>query len=149
MEKYFKELNTTEWSGRTIILDIDGTITIDGGSDIDPLVLIKIHEIALLNSVLLYSNKPLPDRNKELAKKLHVSLLETSYKKPNKKVIYGLPINLRENIIVIGDKILTDGFFAKNINAEFIKVKRLTSKNDNFSVKTTYLLDDIIKQFIN
>lgn len=149
MEKYFKELNVAEWFGKTIILDIDGTIATDGSSDFDPLVLKKIQEVGLHNSVFLFSNKKLMNRDNALVNKLHIPLLETSFKKPNKKVINGLPDHLKKNLTVIGDKILIDGLFAKNIKAEFIMVKRLTSKNDSFRTKLIYLFDNLVKYFIS
>ena len=149
METYFKELNITEWSGKTIIVDIDGTLTTDGASDLNPLVLKKIQDIALTNSVFLFSNKKLSERDKEIASSLHIPLLKSHFKKPNKKVIDGLPEHFRKNLVVVGDKIIIDGFFAKNIGANFIKVKRLTSKNDSFNTKFTYLLDNIVGYFIN
>jgi predicted HAD superfamily phosphohydrolase YqeG len=148
MEIYFKELNITGWSGKTIVVDIDGTITTDGGSDVDLLVIKKIQDISVNNSVFLFSNKKLTDRDNEVANKLNVPLLKTSFKKPNKKVIDGIPDHLRKNLIVIGDKIIIDGLFAKNIGAEFIKVRRLTSKNDSFNTKLTYKLDNFVRYFI-
>ena len=84
-----------------------------------------------------------------MADKLNVPLLKTSFKKPNKKVINVLPDHLKKNLIVIGDKVLIDGLFAKNIGAEFIKVRRLTSKNDSFNTKLTYKLDNFVGYFIN
>jgi predicted HAD superfamily phosphohydrolase YqeG len=148
MEVYFKELNITGWSGKTIIVDIDGTITTDGSLDVDSLVIKKIQEMNANNSVFLFSNKKLIDRDNEIADRMHIPLLKTSFKKPNKKVIDGLPGHLRKNLVVIGDKIIIDGLFAKNIGAEFIKVKRLTSKNDGFNTKFTYILDNTVGYFI-
>ena len=46
MEKYFQELDTLGWFGKTVILDIDGTIAADGSSEFDPLVLKKIKDMA-------------------------------------------------------------------------------------------------------
>jgi predicted HAD superfamily phosphohydrolase YqeG len=149
IERYFKELNITGWSGKTIILDIDGTITIDGSSNVDPLVIKKIQEVNANNSVFLFSNKKLTERDNEVANKLKIPLLKTAFKKPSKKVVNGLPNHLKKNLIVVGDKIIIDGLFAKNIDAEFIKVKRLTSKNDSLNTKLTYMLDNTVGYFIN
>ena len=149
MEVYFKELNITGWSGKTIIVDIDGTITTDGSSDIDPLVLEKVQAMSISNSIFLFSNKKLIERDNEVANKLNATLLKSPFKKPSKKVINELPENLKNNLVVIGDKVLTDGFFAKNIGAEFVKVKRLTSKDSNFKTKLIYLIDDFFGYFIN
>jgi predicted HAD superfamily phosphohydrolase YqeG len=149
MEKYFKELDVMTWSEKTIIVDIDGTITIDGGSNFDPSVLKKVQEMALSNYVFLFSNKKLPIRDNEIADRLNVPLLKTPFKKPNEKVINGLPNHLKKNLVVIGDKILTDGLFAKNVGAEFTRVKRLTSKNDNLKTRLLYLLDNCVGYFIS
>jgi predicted HAD superfamily phosphohydrolase YqeG len=90
----------------------------------------------------------LPDRDNEIANKLHVPLIKSHFKKPNRKVLNELPEDQKNNLLVIGDKIIIDGIFAKNIGAEFIKVKRLTSKNDSFNTKFTYMLDNIVVYFI-
>jgi len=150
MEKlYFKDLDTTTWSGKTIILDIDGTITTDGGSMVDPLVLDKIKEISQHNFLFLFSNKKVAERNAALSNELGIPYLQTTFKKPNKKILESLPSDKRSNIIVVGDKTLTDGMFAKNIGASFVKVKRLTSKNDTLTIKLIYLLDAIGGYFWN
>ena len=144
MEKYFKDLDVFAWSGKTIIVDIDGTITTDSVLDFDPLVFSKIQEMAMANSVFLFSNNKFKERNDALSGRLQIPFLKTPYKKPNKKVISALPENLRKNIVVVGDKSFIDGLFAKNINAEFIKVKRLTGKTDRLVAKLIYFFDDII-----
>ncbi len=149
MEIYFKELNTAGWSGKTIIVDIDGTVTTDGSVDIDPLVFKKIQEVSLNNSIFLFSNKKLYERDNKVANKLSVSLLKSPFRKPSKKVINELPENLKRNLLVIGDKITIDGLFAKNIKANFIKVKRLTSKSDSLKVKLVYLLDNLVDYIIS
>jgi predicted HAD superfamily phosphohydrolase YqeG len=149
MEKYFKELDITGWVGKTVILDIDGTITTDGNSCFDYLILEKIKEISLNNSVFLFSNKHLPIRDSEIADSMHIPLLKSHFKKPSRKVINELPEDQKKNLLVIGDKIIIDGLFAKNIGAEFIKVKRLTNRNDSFNTKLTYLLDNTVGYFIN
>lgn len=149
MDTHFKELDIGDLSGKTIILDIDGTVTTDGSSDFNSAVLEKIQTISQNNSVFLFSNKKLTDRDNEIANRMHIPLLKTSFRKPNKKVIDGLPDHLKKNLVVIGDKILIDGLFAKNIGADFIKVKRLISKNDSFNTKFTYILDNIVGYFIH
>ena len=149
MKNYFKDLDFSGWSGKTIILDIDGTITTDGSSEIESAVLNKVQELGKNNSVFLFSNKHLINRNNEVAKKLNIPLLKSSFKKPNKKVINNIPENLKNNLVVMGDKILTDGLFAKNIKAEFVKVKRLTSKDSSLKIKLIYLLDDVVGCFLN
>ncbi|MDR3519957.1 MAG: hypothetical protein P4L63_03690 [Candidatus Pacebacteria bacterium] len=148
-EIYFKDLDFAKWSGKTIILDVDGTITTDGSVDVDPLVFQKVQELSMNNSVFIFSNKKLVDRNDRLSKQLKIPFIYTSFKKPNKKVIERLPEYLKRNLVVVGDKITIDGLFAKNIQAEFVKVKRLTSEADSLKTKLIYLLDNFINILIN
>ena len=149
MQKYFKELEVKEWSGNTIIVDVDGTLLADGNSELDPLAVKKMHEMNLANSVFLFSNRWASGRDAELEKELQVPFLKSPFKKPNKKVIDGLPDRLKNNMVVIGDKILTDGLFAKNIKADFVKVKRLTSDKDSALVRLSYVIDNFAGRFIS
>ena len=121
--KFFEELETP-WQGAIIFLDIDGTLRPDGVGDMSLEVLKKLAELRVKNEVRLASNKG------------------GKAKKPSKKVADG--VNLKnKKVIVIGDKFLTDGLFAKNIGGEFVKVKRKISGRESFFVKLTYLIDDI------
>ncbi len=148
MEKYFQDIDTNNWSARTIILDIDGTITPDGGTFVDSSVAKKIQDLSSHNTIFLLSNKKLPERNIALSQKLGISYLDTPFKKPHKKIIDSLPENLKNDIVVIGDKVTTDGIFAKNIGGTFIKVKRLTSTTDSLIVKLSYIVDGCFSFFL-
>ena len=49
-----------------------------------------------------------------------------------------------KELLVIGDKFLTDGLFAKNIGAEFIKAKRKISGQESILIKLINLFDDLL-----
>ncbi|OHC47303.1 MAG: hypothetical protein A2X69_06185 [Rhodobacteraceae bacterium GWF1_65_7] len=113
------------WSGVVIFLDIDGTLRPDGDQEMDQEVLNKLAELKAKNEVHLISNKG------------------NNIKKPSREAAKGVDM-AGKKVIVIGDKFLTDGLFAKNIGAEFIKIKRKVSGKEPLFVKFTYLVDDFI-----
>ncbi|OGF64221.1 hypothetical protein A2661_00555 [Candidatus Giovannonibacteria bacterium RIFCSPHIGHO2_01_FULL_45_24] len=127
-ERFFEELDTP-WSSATIFLDIDGTLRPDGDREMSPEVLKKLAELKAKNEVHLISNK------------------SNGAKKPSREAAEGVDI-AGKKVVVIGDKFLTDGLFAKNIGAEFIKVRRKISGRENFFVKVTYLIDDFISSIL-
>ncbi|OGF62464.1 hypothetical protein A2926_01920 [Candidatus Giovannonibacteria bacterium RIFCSPLOWO2_01_FULL_44_40] len=128
-ERFFEELDMP-WSGAVIFLDVDGTLRPDGENDMSPEVLRKLDELKTKNTVHLVSNQ------------------DGKAKKPSRKVADGTDI-AGKKVIVIGDKFLTDGLFAKNIGAEFIKVRRKISGRESFFVKITYLMDDLAWKISN
>jgi predicted HAD superfamily phosphohydrolase YqeG len=46
--------------------------------------------------------------------------------------------------LVIGDKFLTDGLFAKNIGGKFIKVQRKVFGQESLLAKLVNFIDDIL-----
>ncbi|MEN9649277.1 MAG: Mitochondrial phosphatase [Candidatus Parcubacteria bacterium] len=142
-EYYFKDQDIQNISGKTVILDIDGTIATDNSSDIEEAAMHKVRDLAEHNVVLLCSNKPNPARNLAISQKLNIPILTTHLRKPNKKIVDLIDPKHPKERVVIGDKMLTDGLFARNIDAEFVKVKRLKEHTDSFYTKLTYFLDDM------
>lgn len=143
MSKFFSELDPKNFKDKTIILDIDGTLTQDGSNKLDERVRTMINLLKKKNRIYLFSNKYNKSRVAQFAEKLQINYLHTLRKKPNKKVFESIPQNLRHQLVVIGDKFLTDGLLAKNIAAQFIKVKRITSPHDSLWTRLTYIVDDI------
>lgn len=143
MQDFFHTIDLDNLVGKTILLDIDGTLVADGQIYIDERTISKVKTLAEKNSVILVSNKKIHARNNELAKLLEVEMLTTPLKKPNKKIVELIAEHHPKNKVVIGDKYLTDGIFAKRIGAEFIKVKRIRSKKDSLSSKISYSIDDL------
>jgi decaprenyl-phosphate phosphoribosyltransferase len=92
--------------------------------------------------VYLCSNTKEKDRIRRLADLTGTQVLATEFSKPNRRIIESIPDREDKKIVVIGDKRLTDGRFAKNIGAEFIPVSRILHHSDSRSIKATYMLDD-------
>lgn len=145
---YFSELDIKNITNRLVILDIDGTIVADGGEEIDKKMLDKINELKISNRVYIYSNRGNNLRNKKMSDITSVPYINSQYKKPSKKILGGLDNVQNLPRSVIGDKILTDGLFAKNIKAEFIKVKRVASPDDRIFARILYTADDFIYNFM-
>ncbi len=149
MRTYFENLNIDGWSGQTVLVDIDGTLTVDGSAEVSQQAVAQMKRILSANTVFLTSNKRKPERNYQVAQMLNVPFIDSPFKKPNKKVIERFSHLFKQNVLVIGDKFLTDGLFAKNIGARFIKIRRLTSKSDSVKTKITYFVDDVVSALLS
>lgn len=142
---YFKDLEIT-FTDSIVLLDIDGTIAFDSRDDVDESY-DKIQEIKKKNNrVFLCSNTRDQERVKRLGKQLGVDYIATPHQKPSTKVIdnSSLQGTSREIMIVIGDKLITDGWFAKKLRVSFIKVKRLASAQDSLLTKLVHRFDDAL-----
>jgi predicted HAD superfamily phosphohydrolase YqeG len=129
----------------TVILDIDGTITGDGQVFFSESVLAKIRELASCNVVYVFSNHRNNTRNRIVASRIGCTLIETPHRKPSPNVLRGLPPDHQaQALVVIGDKIIVDGLFARLIGARFIRVARVRSSSDRRFVRMTYILDDLV-----
>ncbi len=127
-----------------IFLDIDGTITADNSTEIENKMLYFIENLQKNNKVYLCTNSRNHYRNQQISKITKLEILKTTPKKPSSKILNSLSTVEREMPkIVIGDKFLTDRFFARNIGAEFILVKRILSGNERFLIKTINFIDDL------
>ena len=51
--------------------------------------------------------------------------------------------------IVIGDKVIIDGFFAWRIRAQFLKVRGIISPDDSFLVRILYVVDRLISKIMS
>jgi len=141
--KPFTKLSTDAIKDYLIILDIDGTIAKDSQYDVDGEILKKINELKKHNQIYLCSNSRDHTRNKAVAKSCGLQYIDTDIRKPSKKVIKLIDTSSFTKKLVIGDKFLTDGLFAKRVKADFIKVKRITSKDDKMYIKLLYWIDDL------
>jgi predicted HAD superfamily phosphohydrolase YqeG len=132
-------------SGSTVILDIDGTITADGGAKFSRGTLNEIRALAARNVVYLFSNHRDISRNKAIAISAGLPYIETNHRKPSRRIIDAIQVEHRNQpLVVIGDKVMIDELFAWRIGARFIKVRRIVSPGDRRSVRWTYLLDDFV-----
>lgn len=138
---------TVQWSGRIVLLDIDGTVAPDHEHDFGSSRK-KIEELCDKNTVYICTNSREPERVQLIAEKLNLPIASIKYKKPSKKILYDIVYNsgreiLGREVIVIGDKFLTDYLFAKRINAVFVPVSRKISGHERWTVKIIYLIDNM------
>jgi len=146
--KPFDNLDVRHIKEYLILLDIDGTLVNDDELKLSETTINKVKSLKKENQVYLCSNSINHTRNKKVGILTNTEYLETNLKKPSKKILDLIDHPKYNNILVIGDKLLTDGLFAKNINATFIKVKRIKSKNDKIYIRILYWIDDLIAKLI-
>lgn len=153
MPEYFENLDTASIKDSLIFLDVDGTLVADNQASPSEEVLKKVKSLSLRNIVWLCSNSFNGNRNEIIHNLTKLPIIK-GHRKPSKKILSQVSKEDRvlsdgsaRKIIVIGDKILTDGFFARRIGAEFIKVKRKIGK-DRLCVKIYNLLDNIAYTFL-
>ncbi len=141
--KNFEELNI-DFKNQVVLLDADGTLVPDDGSlIISRTVLDKISELKQHNTVFLCINSYDKIRKNKLEEISGLPILNKKYRKPNRKIVSVLERSGPHHYVVIGDKFLTDGLFAKNIGGEFIKVKRKISGQESLVIKLINLGDDL------
>ena len=121
---------------------LDGTVTSIDSSKITKKIKDKVKELQKDNQVVICSNTFDKKRAKEIAETLKIEQYNKSDIKPLLVPESHYKLN-HKNFCVIGDLYLTDGIFANRINAKFIKVKRITSK-DHTIVAAISLGRDII-----
>lgn len=147
-EVSFAELDINNIKNYFILLDVDGTIINDGGELLDEEHIKKIKELKQNNEVHFCSNKSGGQRLSEISGETGVSFLDNYHRKPSRKILQYIKNDRNLPLLVIGDKFLIDGLFAKNIGAKFIKVKRVISLRDSWHIKLIYLVDDVVFNLI-
>lgn len=141
--KHFRDLDIAHLEGAIIIVDVDGTITHDSSASIQPDVLQLIQDLATRNRVYLCSNTKETARIEALSRESGTEILSTNFRKPDARIVDGIPDREGKRLVVIGDKHLTDGRFAQNIGAEFIPVERIRHEGDSKTIIATYVADDL------
>jgi HAD superfamily phosphatase (TIGR01668 family) len=142
--KYFRELNLNLLKDKIVILDVDGTITFDKHHEVaepEKVQLEKLKDIA--QNVYLVSNGE-RDRTKKLGEILNVLVHESEYQKPDKKVLHHFPHQNKQDIVIVGDKFLTDGLLALQTGILFLHVKSLKRETENFFNKFVFWVDDFV-----
>lgn len=137
----FLDIRVDEVAGAILIIDIDGTLTYDHGTKIETPIQERLREFTRVAEIYLCSNGSI-ERTREIAKAVGVRCIESAHRKPSRKTVETLHRG-DKRIIVIGDKVLTDGILAQNIGATFIPVKHLRHSTDTIFVRATYIVDDI------
>lgn len=141
--KLFIELDPKNIQGYFIFLDIDGTLAHDKLSSVEDATIQQVAVLKKDNEIVLCSNRNDHNRNKEVAELTKVPYLHTNLRKPSRRILKLVENQGEKPLMVIGDKFLTDGLFAKRIEAKFVKVERLTSHRDGFLTKLVYGLDNL------
>lgn len=129
--------------GYLVFIDIDGTLTVDGGSKVASPIQVWVKNLASVARVHLISNRKDHHRNTRIAQMLGVFYLETGLRKPNPEIFKQISGSFAIPCIVIGDKCLTDGLFAKKIGAKFLKVRRMVGPRESIFIRFLYFIDDI------
>lgn len=139
----FLDLSPEHFSGACVVLDIDGTLVGDRSLELSGDVAEKVKQLGAVASVYFCSNA-LPDRAKDFATQLKVAYLPGKYKKPSRRAAEGLP-TFNGPVIVVGDKVITDGLFASNIGAEFVLVSRFRTASESVRARVGYALDAVVR----
>lgn len=141
--KFFSEL-TEKLKGAIVFLDIDGTLCGESGQCPDPEALRVVKKLAEHNEVYLCSNGRDSSRNRAMGKLCGVPYLETPLRKPSREIIDLVENKKKKPLVVIGNLNYTDGRFARNIGARFIKVKTVLGVNEGLLNKLFYWFDEHI-----
>lgn len=146
---YFADLDVSALRDSLVALDIDGTLGPHGCERLAQKVLQQIAILVLNgNLVRLVSNNADSERARRLATVLGVEAVESVYRKPNPRAFGNIPEpRLGWPIVVIGDKVLTDGLFAKRLGARFHKVEIVRSRSDPLAVRIHYAIDWVARRF--
>jgi predicted HAD superfamily phosphohydrolase YqeG len=142
---YFEQ-QTFRFTDALVILDVDGTIVPDCGHEAAGAVIAQVRALkAGGNEIRLCSNSRRGDyaaRLTQLASQLEVGVCPESFRKPSTLAISGLDRAGRE-LVVIGDKDLTDGLLARRADARFIKVRRKLDPADRLSSRWANMIDAV------
>lgn len=136
--------------GTLIILDIDGTLTLSGAAEVPPQIVEKVRLLARENDVRLCSNKKKKARDKVVAEMLGVQWIDTPHRKPSVRVLESVAPEERagKSLIVIGDKMLTDGLLAFALGAHFFWVERLEDSRAPFMDRIYYTIDNVAARIL-
>lgn len=143
MPPFFEDLDVRTLQGYRVLLDVDGTLVADGGHSLDPRVFTCAQSLAHTNTVILHSNKRSNARLQTLAQAIGATPLLGVSRKPSMGILRHIPDDARP-LIVIGDKWITDGWFARRVGARFIRVRRKISSRDSTVARLAYAIDDLL-----
>lgn len=131
-----------------IFLDIDGTLVPDSADWADDWAVKMVEELKKNgNVIVLVTNSRRYDRNRKIAHQLSLSIASDQYRKPLKRAA-GEYLSAGRERVVVGDKWVTDGLFARNIGAGFIKAQRLSTGTEGVTTKLAYLIDNLIGRLL-
>jgi len=141
--KYFHEIDANAIKNTIVIIDIDGTVVCSSRSDASDEVRHTVRALEENNTVYAFSNNFNGTRSRAVAKDLGLPYIESPYRKPNPKIINYIKKN-KEQLVMIGDKYLTDYLFARFAGGTCIHVRRYTCASDRAASRAACLLDDAV-----
>lgn len=139
---FFKDIKIDELGGDYIVLDLDGTLVSDGGSALGEDEARVLKRLVVSHGVYLLTNKK-GERASRIAGAHGMAYIAADFKKPDWRIARFLP---QGRAVVVGDKILTDGFFAWVIGARFVKVEPLRSAHESRTVRLLYSIDAFVER---
>jgi len=142
------EDSVQEVRGHTVLLDVDGTLLPDGTAEIDDAVRDAALQLHQENMVYLVSNGNDANRVVRLANDLGVNIAPAGVPagKPSARAAHG--ISSERPFLVIGDKFITDGLFARVLGVPFLRVRSKRSGTERFSVRISYMLESVVSWFL-
>ncbi len=136
------ELEPATFFGKTVILDIDGTLVPERSVKLPEPVRVFVKELAAHSDVYLCSNSHLDQRTLAFAEMLGVKYVESHYRKP--RIDIRSVTGTTNELVVIGDKWLTDGRLARRNQARFVKVKHIADKHTPWLAEASYAFDALV-----
>jgi predicted HAD superfamily phosphohydrolase YqeG len=143
---FFQDISWSSYAAKDIILDIDGTLVSDSSVEISPATVQTVEQLKQRNRVYACSNSKNRIRNKQIADLLDVPLLDFCRRKPFREAI-GERSDFND-ILVIGDKWLTDGLLAVNLEAEFCKVDTVSDGRETLYIRLVNFFDALLGNII-
>lgn len=143
--KYFKELDIEMFRDMVVILDIDGTISYDKGVEVMEPERVAVSALkTVAKKVILISNGE-HSRTQALGDSHGLLSYVSEFKKPNRKILQKILEERVEGdqIVVIGDKFLTDGLLAIQTGVRFVHVKSLRRKDESLLNNSIFFIDDV------
>lgn len=142
--KYFRELNLEILRDKVVVLDIDGTICYDKHHTIEEKEQIQLDKLKdVSQNIFLVSNGD-KTRTQELAQLHEIMSHISEYQKPHRKVLHAFPHVDKNDIVVVGDKFVTDGLLAIQTGVPFLHVKSLVRESEGVWNRFVFWTDDMV-----
>ncbi|QSH39695.1 HAD family hydrolase [Candidatus Kaiserbacteria bacterium] len=128
----------------TIILDIDGVVMAHAERVVPDETRRYIEILKAKNDIHIVSNGLSKKRKVYTSEALDIPWVDSGCRKPNKRILSFMEYDEEKPMVIIGDKILTDGLFAIRIKAKPLLLERRVTDTDPLITKVTYLIDDTV-----
>lgn len=142
----FTDLQPADFAGATIFLDVDGTLAPDHVRILSEDVQVLLKEFVRHVDELYFCSNGSPKYARELATQYGAQFLYVH--KPLTGKAKAVASSAKRSIVV-GDKFITDGMFAKFLGVEFIKVDHAVSGDESLLVRFVNLVDDTLWRVVN